>query len=320
MNPKISILVTVYNLAPYLEETLESILVQDYENYEVVIADDASTDGSQEILESYARRYPKKFIIVKSQVNRGVTANSNAALQYCTGELIAILDGDDVLLPGKLSAQVQQFIDPNVVLSYHAGEIFDSDSVQTLYVTNQSKSEDTNSAEDIITKGGISCTSSVMIRKSACPPEGFDMTFPKLQDWLFFIEVAMHGKVAKLDGIYVRYRKRGKGISSKTYELLDHSLGMLDLLVKKYPDRPDLVDICNRGKARYLAGEVYRQLSKDPNTALRLARDMLAFDQSNKKYQLLYAFSLIEAKVPIFFSLAAPVIRKSKYFLKRYIS
>lgn len=317
--PKVSVLITVYNLAPYIRATLDSVLSQDYPNVEIVVADDASKDGSREILREYAEKFPERIVLVLNQINRGVTANSNSALQACTGELIALLDGDDLYLPGKITAQVAQFLnDPDLVLCYHPVEIFNSESGERLYLSNQNPNEDTNSAEDIIQHGGVAGTSAVMVRRTACPPEGFDMRIPKLQDWLFFIEVALQGKVTKVDRVYSRYRKHGKGISERTYELLDQSLGMLDLVVQKHPDRPHLIEVCNRGKARYLAGEVYRQLSKDPAIAYSLAKQMVVLDGSRGKYQLLLAASFAFCKFGFLRRVAGPLLRQMKYVVKRY--
>src|SRR4051812_44955101 len=123
MNPKVSIHMISYNQRQFLPEAIESAVTQNYPNLEVVVADDASTDGSTEILLDYSQKYPGKVIAVLGEKNVGITGNSNRALARCSGELIAIMGSDDVLLPGKISAQVAWFEqDPRRVLCGHQVE------------------------------------------------------------------------------------------------------------------------------------------------------------------------------------------------------
>src|SRR3954452_23351532 len=96
-----------YQHAAFVRESLDSVLVQDYPNMEIVVGDDASTDGTQDILRDYAGRHPGVFKLLLSPVNRGITANSKSTLMACEGELIAHTSGDDVWLPGKLHKQVK---------------------------------------------------------------------------------------------------------------------------------------------------------------------------------------------------------------------
>ena len=99
--PLISVIVPVYNVAPYLEACLDSILGQTYQNLEVVVCDDGSTDGlSPAICDAYARKDPRVKVI--HQKNGGLSASRNAALDACTGEWIAFADGDDELMPAAM--------------------------------------------------------------------------------------------------------------------------------------------------------------------------------------------------------------------------
>lgn len=314
--PNVSVMIITYNQAHFIRETLDSVLLQDYRNLEIVVADDASTDDTPAILQEYAAAHPGLVVPVLNERNLGITGNCNAALSACTGELIAILGGDDLFLPGKIRAQVAAFIaDPEVVLSYHPVEIFHSASNTTLAITNRSAREDTNSAEEIIVRGGIPGASSVMVRRSACAM-GFDPRLPTVSDWLFCIEVALHGKVVKLDGVYGRYRKHGYGASDRTLELLEESLYTLDLVIEKYAGRPGLAEACRRGKARYIAGEAVRQLSKNPRLAHQLFGRALQLDPQNTKLRLGYLLSW-SAPISIY---GGKLASRLKYRLKRYAS
>jgi len=314
--PKVSVMVVAYNQAHFIRDTLDSILAQDYDNLEIVVADDASTDGTQDIAREYAAKYPDKFVLVLSERNHGITANCNACFFACTGELIATFSGDDLFLPGKIRAQVQEFVrDPEVVFCYHPVEVFDSSTDTTLYVTFQNPREVIRGVEEIIVGGGVPGGCSVMVRRSACPPDGFDVRLPTVSDWLFQIEVALKGKVAKVDQVYGKYRKHRQGTTQRVHEFLNETLRTLDLIVEKHPDRPELVALCRKGKARYLAGEAFRQLTRNIATACKLSRQAVELDPANVRYRVLYLISRFQVLARIM----GPMLNSGKYLIKRYM-
>ena len=95
--PKFSIIIPVYNVAPYLRECLDSVLAQTFTDWEAICVDDGSTDGSGAILDEYAAK-DQRFKVVH-QKNAGVGAARNAGLEIAKGEWICFADGDDALLP-----------------------------------------------------------------------------------------------------------------------------------------------------------------------------------------------------------------------------
>ena len=101
--PTVSVIIPTYNRAWAIREALDSILAQDYRDFEIVVVDDGSTDNTQQILESYPQ------VCVVRQDHLGVSAARNAGIARAAGPLIAFLDSDDWWLPGKLSVQVGFF-------------------------------------------------------------------------------------------------------------------------------------------------------------------------------------------------------------------
>lgn len=91
-SPLISVIIPVYNVAPYLREAFDSVVQQTYSNLEILIVDDGSTDGSGEICEEYCSDDRVQLI---HQENRGLSAARNSGLDRATGEYIAFLDSDD---------------------------------------------------------------------------------------------------------------------------------------------------------------------------------------------------------------------------------
>lgn len=96
----ISVVIPAYDAGPFIEETIESVVTQDHAADEIIIVNDGSTDRDYTALETLAPR-----ITVVNQSNRGVSAARNAGCELARGEYVAILDADDVWLPGKLQAQ-----------------------------------------------------------------------------------------------------------------------------------------------------------------------------------------------------------------------
>lgn len=92
-SPLISIIVPVYNVEPYVSKCLESILRQTYQNIEIIIIDDGSTDGGSDICDAYAHK--DKRIKVIHQSNEGVSGARNVGLRIAKGEFIGFVDSDD---------------------------------------------------------------------------------------------------------------------------------------------------------------------------------------------------------------------------------
>lgn len=105
MPPKVSIIIPAYNAANYIEETLESVFKQTFTDYETIVVDDGSTDGTLKLLQSYADK-----VTFLSKSNGGPASARNLGIRHARGELIAFLDSDDLWVKDKLAEQVN-FLD-----------------------------------------------------------------------------------------------------------------------------------------------------------------------------------------------------------------
>ena len=104
--PKISVIIPTHNRAWTLRHAVDSVLAQDYPDFELIVVDDGSTDETPELLESYG-----DGIRVLTQANQGVSAARNRAIKASRGDLIAFLDSDDAWEPGKLACQAEFFME-----------------------------------------------------------------------------------------------------------------------------------------------------------------------------------------------------------------
>lgn len=112
---KFSIIVILYNQANYINETIESILKQTYQNFEIIISDDCSTDNTLDIIKNIK---DPRLKYVKTQYNMGINANINNACKYVSGDLVVILGGDDKLRPNHLEKMHEVFSNNNIDVAY----------------------------------------------------------------------------------------------------------------------------------------------------------------------------------------------------------
>lgn len=121
-----SIIIPIYNVEKYLSECIESVIKQKFDDYEVILVDDGSTDNSGQIADKYAAVNDKIRII--HQNNGGLSAARNTGLNYCVGEYVIFLDSDDFLVDGSLNAlsiEIKKYA-PDIIAGY--GKRFSKDS------------------------------------------------------------------------------------------------------------------------------------------------------------------------------------------------
>lgn len=312
MTAKVSVMVPVYNSRQYLRECLDSIFSQDYADFEVVVSDDASTDGSQEILKEYAAKC-KNMVLLLNEKNLGITDNCDRALQSCSGKYIVLFAGDDVMLPGKLSMQVSFMeLHPDVAISYHSVEIFNSDTDTVLGYTSSTPADETNSTVDIITKMGIDGSMSIMSRSSMVPKDIYKTEVKYISDWLFQIEVSLRGKVVMLPGIWCKYRKYGTNNGKELSRYLHEFEEVIDYVKTKYSQNFELMKACDVGLARFLAGEAFRNISAGYKEKARINLKRAIELDKKPVYVLAYIFSFVP--------LGANALSQFKYRLKKVLS
>jgi glycosyltransferase involved in cell wall biosynthesis len=104
IEPQVSVIIPTYNRGWIIKEAIDSVLAQDYTEFELIVVDDGSTDHTSDVLDSY-----RNVIKVLSQKNKGVSAARNRGIAEASGKFIAFLDSDDIWLPQKLSVQIEFF-------------------------------------------------------------------------------------------------------------------------------------------------------------------------------------------------------------------
>lgn len=110
--PKISVIMGIFNCQDTLAESIYSLLNQTFQDFNVILCDDGSNDDTHEIANQFCEKYPEKFILLKNDTNMGLNYTLNKCLERATGKLIARMDGDDISLPKRFQKQVE-FLNKN---------------------------------------------------------------------------------------------------------------------------------------------------------------------------------------------------------------
>ena len=105
--PELSVIMPVYNAENYLSQAINSVIKQTYRNFELIIIDDASNDGSFKIMERFAKRYPSKVRIFANDRRIGRPRTLNRQIGLCRGEFIARMDATDIALPERFATQIE---------------------------------------------------------------------------------------------------------------------------------------------------------------------------------------------------------------------
>jgi glycosyltransferase involved in cell wall biosynthesis len=279
----VSIVVVSYNHQDFIHECLESCVQQaaNYPHLQIVVADDGSTDRTPEIVRSFAERYPSLVVPALSQVNTGIPKNLSRGLAAATGEFVAWLGGDDVMLPNKIAVQAQALAArPGYAGCYHDSEVFEWPSGQTLGLFSELYAGRAATAEFVDAKrmlnpGYQMLPSSVMARRK-CMPTEFDQRLKFHNDYLFDLETILAGgPYFRVDGVYARYRKHQKSIglaSSTRRTMLEENLVTMAIVEARYPHLSNFV---NRRAVYYLSLEALRLRSDgDRERSLQLVRSI----------------------------------------------
>lgn len=232
MEPLISIVIPNYNGVLFVAEALKSVLEQNYQNKEVIVVDDGSSDGSLELL----RTYESKIRLIETE-NLGAAAARNAGLLASKGELIAFLDSDDIWIANKLTLQLQEMVEKGADLVYcHGQEFGNLTGVNmkrlALYSGDCYPFFKQNPGKAIIDMG----PSTVLLKKDLLSLSGiFDTSFTGLaEDWDFFRRYCRIAKVNFCDEILVMRRIHSNNLSERS--LQDFYVGNKRALLKMFAE------------------------------------------------------------------------------------
>jgi glycosyltransferase involved in cell wall biosynthesis len=200
-NPLVTIIIPAYNYQMFLSDSLTSVLAQKYQNFELIVIDDGSTDKTKDVVAEFIARDSRIKYFYQS--NAGLSAARNLGIKNSKGEYIQFLDADDLLSDLKLSLQIEDMEkDANIDISYTMAYYFVDGSKEKLYKSIALKQDDwipkLNASGygilEMLVKQNIMPVNSALIRASSLRKIGlFDVAMKSLEDWDFWISCAFKG-------------------------------------------------------------------------------------------------------------------------------
>jgi GT2 family glycosyltransferase len=186
--PKISIITAAYNHVNFVRQSVDSALAQTYRDFEHIIVDDGSTDGTADVLKSFGDKI--RYI---RQENRGAHAAINVGIRASSGEYVAILDSDDVWLPNKLERQMKVFErNPEAGLVYSLAYAIDSEGrlVEAEKIVGEPLTCPNHAFEELALKSPIPALTAIFRRRSVDEVGLFDESLKAVADWELWLRIA----------------------------------------------------------------------------------------------------------------------------------
>ncbi|MEP6593919.1 MAG: glycosyltransferase [Acidobacteriota bacterium] len=253
--PLVSVIMPAYNVEPFIDAAIASVRVQTFRDFELLVVDDGSTDGTAAVAERHVREDPR--VRLMGQVNAGISGARNLALRHARGSLIAILDSDDAWVPGYLEAQLrvlEQRPDVDIVIGnawFHGGP---QDGRPASPTPDPRADPDLRSLLEDETSVFIM---TVFRREVTDTLGGFDESFRCNEDYDLWIRAALAGfRFTRNDTPAGYYRRREDSLSANELRMLT---GILRVYAKTRPalaNRPEELAVLDRQVRRFETEQV----------------------------------------------------------------
>ena len=228
---KVSVLVPSYNAARYLSQAIDSALNQTFQDFEIIIIDDGSTDNTREIVERYLKRAPDKIRYIY-QDNQGLARARNTGLRHARGEYVALLDADDVWLPARLEETVKildadssaGIAHANITRISETGDKLDTPRRDARYLSGYI-------FENIFLRDAHLSCPTVLFRRKCCEEVGgFDPGLTRLgcEDRELWLRISQKFKIQYIDKVLALYRVSGKSMSQDKEKMMQARMYVID--------------------------------------------------------------------------------------------
>ena len=212
MNDLVSIIMPSYNTARFIKETIDSVLAQTYQNWELIIVDDCSTDNTDEIVSAYN---DERIRYLKNEKNSGAAVSRNYALREAKGKWIAFLDSDDLWSPDKLEKQIGFMESKGYGFSYTEYSLIDENSDPLGIRTTGPKKI---SRQGMLNYCWPGCLTVMYDAEKVGLIQINDIK--KNNDYAMWLKVSKMAKCYLLKEDLAKYRKRAGSISNHGYKSL----------------------------------------------------------------------------------------------------
>lgn len=215
--PRVSIITALYNHGRYVAQAIESVLAQTYRDWEHILWDDGSADESLQIARRYETKFPDRIRVFTHPggANLGQEATRNAAIAKASGQLLCLLDSDDLYEPRKLELLAAKMDDPKVGLAYGKAEFLSGSSGRRfpsgVRVHPEGSVFDSLAAENFI------CAGATLFRRECLERGGirFDSTLKTCGEYPVWLAIARDWKVAAVPEVVACWRSHDENLGSK---------------------------------------------------------------------------------------------------------
>ena len=269
MNQLVSVIVPVYNHEKFIGTTIESIIAQSYENWELLIVDDCSTDGSWRIIQEYEKK-DNRIRVFRNDVNKGLIPNWKFLIDESKGEYLAFLEGDDVFCKENIAKKIKKFEQfPGLGMVYCNFNVVDGEGnvlindYRSFQKVRVYKNESISPEEYLSSKYHlINSYGQVMIRAVVIEKNGYPRTLDSSakvflpSDWDFNFRVARSNKIFYVDDVLFGYRRHANNNSYDAVKAYQHISLLLDEYKKMFSGDNAVLRAIQYKRSRYIYSKI----------------------------------------------------------------
>lgn len=271
--PKVSVIIPAYNSLTYLPAAIDSVLRQTFQDFELLVIDDGSSDGTTD----WVNCLTDPRIKLTSQAHQGTSTARNTGIANSEGEYIAFLDADDLWHPSKLTKQVQKLANsPQFGLVHCWTEFTNAQGDKTgKFMTSHGEG---NVWQEMVFYNLLRCGSTPMVRRTCFASLGvFDTTLKYAEDWDMWIRIASRYEFSIINQPLVFYRKH-QGNKSRNYEgQLESFCQIIDKAIDSHPEDLQSLKRCAYGRAHLHAAWRALALAEDCSRSMALLEQALKY-------------------------------------------
>ena len=248
---RVSVFVPCYNVEKYVRKMLDSVLCQTFTDFDLVLVDDGSTDGTYDILKEYEKK-DDRIKLYNNEKNMGLPYTRNLMFEYCDSDYIALMDADDLMPVYRLKEETE-YLDhhPDVAAVGGAMQVIDEWGNYTDRVSFVP--QDYEACKAAMLMADCFPNGSMMIRRSDVSNSGvrYDMRFNCMQDYRFWSELIIKCKMANLNHIMLYYRENNTSVTARN-RLNKKKGDLYDIIHSDYVDALFPDDMSGKEMAEYL--------------------------------------------------------------------
>ena len=228
INPLVSIVIPCYNHENFVQDTIQSIIDQTYENIELIVIDDGSQDNSVTKIQQMIEHCKQRFVRFefRDRPNKGLSATLNEAVEWCKGEYFSAIASDDIMIDKKTAIQVNLLNENQHITAVFGGAIVidkNNNKIDTLLYENREYN-----FENIILHQHILPAPTQMIRMKVLEKIGGYKSELIIEDWYMWLKLSQFGNILYVKEIFSLYRQHDSNISNNVMKMRQGRLDVLD--------------------------------------------------------------------------------------------